>query len=210
MQMQAVIVELLAEYQQEPPTQRRQTTTVTGEPIWYLEPDRTRLIAADLQHHLKAEKRYLNAIDVSVLMHSALVVILGRQDNLSARHLALLAVHDWTEAYCREIPGGLKDLLPEYVEIERRWEESIHRRLGLDPYTEADHQIVKKYDLRALVAEMEYYGHHRAAIAAHAHGFASTSDINTVICVAELASQWEIVKNAVLKGAPKALDGVIW
>ncbi len=59
--------------------------------------------------------------------------------------------HDWQEALCTDCPTPLKDLLPQFKEIEKRLEVVIARKWRLTyPWPAA----VKEIDQRALLTEM--------------------------------------------------------
>ncbi|MDX0571085.1 hypothetical protein GOC91_16180 [Sinorhizobium medicae] len=59
-------------------------------------------------------------------------------------------LHDAAEAFVGDITRPLKQLLPQYKEIEANVEDAIYRRFNLDPKSRS---AVKAADLRVLAAE---------------------------------------------------------
>ncbi|MBS1170158.1 MAG: putative phage hydrolase, partial [Burkholderiaceae bacterium] len=59
-------------------------------------------------------------------------------------------LHDASEAYLKDIPKPLKELLPDYRAIEARLQAVIRRKFGL-PEQESD--AVKRVDLKLLATE---------------------------------------------------------
>lgn len=59
-------------------------------------------------------------------------------------------LHDATEAFLGDITRPLKQLLPQYREIEASVENAIFARFGLDANSKA---VIKAADLRVLAAE---------------------------------------------------------
>lgn len=59
-------------------------------------------------------------------------------------------LHDATEAFLGDITRPLKQLLPQYQEIEKTVEDAIFSRFGLEKNSKA---VIKAADLRVLAAE---------------------------------------------------------
>jgi 5'-deoxynucleotidase YfbR-like HD superfamily hydrolase len=83
----------------------------------------------------------------SVAQHSVLV------SHLVPPSLAFEGLlHDASEAYLGDVIHPLKALLPKYKRIERRWEDVIARKFGLQVGKDVKTEI-KRADLRALATE---------------------------------------------------------
>lgn len=138
--------------------QTREARTFSGQPIWYERPEETKIVLVDIRSGLFHEARYAGQLGhhrVSVLEHSVVVTRLCQVDE--ARPYA--AAHDAHEAYVKDIPTGLKQLLPEYRRIEDKWEEHVHRALGLEwPVPPEIRAEVKRADRRAAAVEMTLGG----------------------------------------------------
>ncbi len=80
----------------------------------------------------------------SVAEHSIYVCDTVEQFQLEA------LLHDAAEAFIGDITRPLKQLLPQYKEIEANVEDAISRRFNLDPKAKS---AVKAADLRVLAAE---------------------------------------------------------
>lgn len=101
----------------------------------------------DIAHHLSHMNRFVGGtrIPYSVAEHSALVC---RILMLSKQPWAVCwagLMHDATEAYLGDISTPLKALLPDYREIEQRWERAISLKFGFNP----DWRVVKDADVLA-------------------------------------------------------------
>lgn len=81
----------------------------------------------------------------SVAQHSVLVSFLVPQE-----HALAALLHDAAEAYCGDMVGPLKSLLPEYKVIETRIHRAIFAHFNLNPEL---HPSIKEADLRMLATE---------------------------------------------------------
>jgi len=89
----------------------------------------------------------------SVAQHSVLC------SRLVPEWVALEALlHDATEAYLKDIPTPLKDMLPEYKKIEQRLDAVIRRAFG---FPELQSFYVKDADNEALLHEMSSFTKHQ-------------------------------------------------
>lgn len=140
----------------------RRGLTKNGVIIHYENPQLTRIMESDLLFHSANELRYNNVVPVSVLFHLALCVELARTAGYSTRLQAIVAVHDLAECYLKELPGGLKDCLPDYRALEALWEEYLATVLRTPwPLTPEEHRALKLIDHRSLLTEMTLFEHQR-------------------------------------------------
>jgi len=121
--------------------------TYTGRRFDLLEPTAAMVSPQDLAHALARLCRFNGhcVTHYSVAQHSCFVAdLVPAGDQLAA------LLHDATEAYVGDMVRPLKDLLPEYREIEHRIWLAICERFLLDPILPAS---VKRADLVALATE---------------------------------------------------------
>lgn len=121
--------------------------TSTGKHFDYLNPDPEQIFALDISLALSRECRFNGHTSAfySVAQHSVLVSrIVPPEQALEA------LLHDATEAYCKDIPAPLKQLLPDYKAIEHRVDQAVRARFGLP---QAAHPAVKGADLVLLATE---------------------------------------------------------
>lgn len=121
--------------------------TATRKHFDYLDPRPEDIDLLDIAQGLANECRYAGHTRAfySVAQHAWLA------SHIVPRELALEALlHDGSEAYCKDIPRPLKELLPDYRAIEARVEGVIRARFGL-PATMSPE--VKHADLVMLATE---------------------------------------------------------
>jgi hypothetical protein len=115
---------------------------------WFdlLDPWNSVFSIADIAHALSNICRYSGQCSsfYSVAEHSLHVSNVVEEFQLEA------LLHDATEAFLGDITRPLKQLLPQYKEIEASVEDAIFARFGLDTSSKA---VVKAADLRVLAAE---------------------------------------------------------
>ena len=102
----------------------------------------------DIAHSLSNQCRYNGHCSrfYSVAEHS---VYVSRFSNMHGYGLEGL-LHDASEAYTSDIPKPLKDILPQYVEMEEKVQDLIADKFGLRfPFPE----VVHEYDARILINE---------------------------------------------------------
>lgn len=121
--------------------------TATGRHFSYLDPRPEDINILDIAQGLACESRYNGHTRgfYSVAQHAWLASqIVPREHALEA------LLHDATEAYCKDIPRPLKELLPDYREIEARVDGTVRVSFGLPA---AMSQAVKHADLVLLATE---------------------------------------------------------
>lgn len=130
---------------------KQEITTYSGKCIDLLSPKISDIEIIDIAIGLSNECRWASQtpFHYSVASHSLLVA--ARTETKRDRLLALL--HDATEAYLKDIPKPLKNLLPEYQKIEQIFSDIIHEKFGLI-LSNKDKDYLKKIDLA--VQDYEY------------------------------------------------------
>lgn len=122
-------------------------TTRSGRQVSLLEPRSEQIDIGDIAHGLAYQCRFNGQVSrfYSVAQHSILVA------SILPDHLKLVGLlHDAAEAYLGDIVQPLKQFLPEFERIERRFMAVIGHRLGI----KLDHHPEVKYaDLVALATE---------------------------------------------------------
>jgi hypothetical protein len=121
--------------------------TASGKHFDYLDPQSDQIDILDIAQALSCESRYAghSRYFYSVAQHSVLA------SHIVPRACALEALlHDAAEAYCKDMPRPLKEMLPDYRAIERRVEHAIRRRFGLRDDHAGD---IKRADLILLATE---------------------------------------------------------
>ena len=121
--------------------------TASGRVIDFLDPRPSDIFILDIAQALSEESRFNGHTYgfYSVAQHSWLVSC-----NVPQEHALEGLLHDATEAYMKDIPKPLKNLLPDYQEIENRLECVIRSRFGLPPKPSEE---VKRADMQALATE---------------------------------------------------------
>lgn len=113
----------------------------------YTAPERSQYTIEDVARGLSHTARFSGQTKRSyfVAQHSVLV-----SQMVPEEHALAALLHDGTEAFLCDIPKPLKNLLPGYVELEKRAEADLCKRFGVKfPL----HPCVKEADIRVFVAE---------------------------------------------------------
>lgn len=124
--------------------------TASGKHFDYLAPSADTIHHDDIASGLACESRFAGQCSAgvgfySVAQHSVIAAA------IVPKHYALEALlHDAAEAYCKDIPRPLKQLLPDYRAIEARVEAVIRNHFGLPDQQSA---VVGHADLVMLATE---------------------------------------------------------
>ncbi len=124
--------------------------TYSGLRFDFINPHPSMIDIKDIAHSLANQCRFNGHCKefYSVAEHSVHVATLVSKTNPELLMEALL--HDAAEAYIGDMVSPLKAILPEYKVIERRVEETIAARFGLQfPF----HPVIKQADQQLLVDE---------------------------------------------------------
>jgi hypothetical protein len=100
-----------------------------GRSFDFLNPDNSNYTIEDVARGLSRQPRFAghSTVPYYVAQHAWLV------SYVVPEHLALAGLcHDNSEAFLLDIPKPLKVLLPGYIELEHKVEESMFRRIGLE------------------------------------------------------------------------------
>ena len=126
--------------------------TCSGYYFDYVDVRSNMIFAQDIASGLSNECRYNGQCPVfySVAEHSYMVVDIVRFLGGTKTDMQQALMHDASEAFCKDIPKPLKELLPEYKAIEQRVQRDIYTRLRL-PLEDSD--LVKRADSIALAIE---------------------------------------------------------
>lgn len=127
-------------------------TTISGKRINYENPTVEMFDITDIAHSLSNLCRFGGHINrfYSVAQHSVMV------SNLVPHHLALAALlHDASEAYLSDIVRPAKRMLPQYKDLELKFQGVIEQRFAVT----FDHEEIHIADNKALYAEaLHFYG----------------------------------------------------
>jgi hypothetical protein len=108
------------------------------------------ILLADIAHHLAHISRFTGAGDeiATVAQHCVHV------SHLCPPELAVWGLlHDASEAYLGDVSSPLKALLPEYMRLERLWQDIIRQRFGVP----IQHTI-RFEDIQSMLTERHHNG----------------------------------------------------
>lgn len=140
------------------------TLTQLGTPILYEAPEKQVVILDDIYDGLRREYRYGGRVDWTVLEHLYLCKEIAQYMGLPPLVVAHCAMHDFAEAYMRDVPTDLKDLLPGFREMEHKFMVRIYDSVGLPMPTPEEEKAVKEIDLLALEAECWHHRFHPTVV----------------------------------------------
>lgn len=131
--------------------------TFTGHYIDLLDPDPSRICIEDIAHALSNLCRFAGHTNhfYSVAQHS---INLAHGPYVPDIYALEALLHDASEAYLVDIPRPLKNLLPEYVKIEKNMQIIIGTVFGLKYHTDPlVARIIDEADARILKAEFQLH-----------------------------------------------------
>jgi hypothetical protein len=154
----------------------------------------------DILHSLAYERRFFNQIDWSVLQHSIACGFAAEQlyglNTLLVKHTW---IHDFTEAFLRDVPAVVK--IDGYKEVEYDIQNKLFAFMGIHALSSEDYTYLKTIDLHmrlveafhlyqsseafdAMVVEQEHID--PAAMIACCHGFQLAQQVKVLLDNGEL------------------------
>lgn len=113
--------------------------TRSGGYLDFLEPDPDTIQIEDIAHSLAYEGRWANQSKVFYSVAEHCVQLSYMSENPKE---ALM--HDAAEAYMRDIPAPLKDILPKYKWLETKLTRVIFQKFGLNHIPKEVHELDKE------------------------------------------------------------------
>lgn len=136
--------------------------TISGARLDLLNPKPQSISATDIAYHLSMICRFSGAIKefYSVAQHSVAVSDLAREFGEDRHTQYACLMHDAAEAYIGDLPSPVKQLCPEYRELEERITEAINAALIV---RNGEHmkERIKLYDAIACRSEAAAMMHSR-------------------------------------------------
>lgn len=136
------------------------TWTRSGQRVSFDNPDPETIVPEDIAQQLADEPRWSGACTpmFSVLNHELYCDDIGVQFYHASNQLrAQILLHDGHEAYMHDLSRGLKALVPELRDIQKRLDVAIWKAFGIQPPTEAQIQTIHRIDDYAAVGEARDY-----------------------------------------------------
>ncbi|MGY4677631.1 hypothetical protein ACWIT3_07860 [Pasteurella sp. P03HT] len=129
--------------------------TYSGKYIDYKNPDFNEINITDIAHHLSLENRFMGQASeaYSVASHSLFCAEIAEYLNYSTYMQLRVLMHDFHEAYVKDIPTPLKKVCPDFCALEAKFEKLVELRYMLPALTEQEIQQIKYVDLVALLME---------------------------------------------------------
>lgn len=131
--------------------------TYMGKQFYPLDPQPEDYLLEDIAHSLSKMCRFGGHSEYfySVAQHSVLCATKAREDGRSTLFQLWMLFHDLSEAYLGDMTRPLKEMLPEYVEIEE-----LVQGVGWDAFeipqpTDEDWKEIKYYDNLLLYNEIK-------------------------------------------------------
>lgn len=132
--------------------------TKSGAVIDYINPDPEQIRLEDIAYSLSHEPRYLGRgnCNFTVAEHLLYCLEIAKELRLSPYLQLRVLMHDFAEAYIKDIPTPLKHCLKDYKEIENKFEKAIADRYELRELSQHEKDRIKLVDWIALREESEY------------------------------------------------------
>ncbi|HHE3592802.1 TPA: hypothetical protein ACPDRK_002433, partial [Pasteurella multocida] len=129
--------------------------TYSGKYIDYKNPDFNEINITDIAHHLSLENRFMGQASeaYSVASHSLFCTEIAQYLDYSPYMQLRVLMHDFHEAYVKDIPTPLKKVCPDFCALEAKFEKLVELRYMLPALTEQEIQQIKYVDLIALLME---------------------------------------------------------
>ncbi len=129
--------------------------TYSGKYIDYKNPDFNEINITDIAHHLSLENRFMGQASeaCSVASHSLFCAEIAQYLDYSPYMQLRVLMHDFHEAYVKDIPTPLKKVCPDFCALEAKFEKLVELRYMLPALTEQEIQQIKYVDLIALLME---------------------------------------------------------
>ncbi|HHE3654153.1 TPA: hypothetical protein ACPDWD_001470 [Pasteurella multocida] len=129
--------------------------TYSGKYIDYKKPDFNEINITDIAHHLSLENRFMGQASepYNVASHSLFCADIAQYLGYSPYMQLRALMHDFHEAYVKDIPTPLKKICPEFCELEAKFEKLVELRYMLPALTADEIKQIKHVDLVALLME---------------------------------------------------------
>lgn len=136
--------------------------TFSGKKFDYINPTVDMVDIEDIATALARINRFVghSSRPYSVAEHSIRCLGMAQDLKYTFREQLLVLMHDFTEAFVGDCPAPLKNLLPEFKNIEAKVEELLYEYLEIEPPTEDEYMKIKSIDLTMLAIEMKYLTSH--------------------------------------------------
>lgn len=131
--------------------------TYTGESFYPLDPRKEDYNLEDIAHALSMICRFggHSEFHYSVAQHSLLCAVKAREVGESTLFQLWCLFHDASEAYLGDIPRPLKEMMPEYVEIESHVQAVAWSAFDIPEPDDRAWDYIKYYDNLALYNEIK-------------------------------------------------------
>lgn len=132
--------------------------TYSGIKFYPLEPTLDMFDLEDIARGLSHENRGCGQTDfpLSVAQHSVNVAMVLKELGYGVRTQFIGLCHDISEAYIKDIPTPVKELLPLYRQIENRIQELAYEWAGLGEVTPQDYEPVHWVDRELFYFEAQF------------------------------------------------------
>ena len=129
--------------------------TFTGKKVDFTDPRAEDMEIVDIAKGLSLICRYNGQCSVfyCVADHSIRCMAALREKGYSAEIQMQALMHDAAEAYIGDVVKPLKDMLPEFLRVEERFEEVLFAKYGMPPELDP---IVKEMDMIMLATEKRH------------------------------------------------------